>query len=104
MTDTAIIALVTALPATIASVAAAIVSLASLRKSRENGEKSDTIIKAAAEIHTLTNSRLSKVTTDLDVALSKIAGLEARLQGMSDAKTVADHVAARLAETRSPLT
>lgn len=75
---------ITTLPATIA----AIVGLMSLLQSRRNAEiaantgaavkegnqKTDVIIEKATEIHTLTNSNLSKVQAQLDVANEKIDG------------------------------
>lgn len=75
---------ITTLPATIA----AIVGAMSLMQSRRNAEvaantgaavkdnlqKTDTVIEKATEIHTLTNSNLSKVQAQLDVANEKIDG------------------------------
>lgn len=77
-----ITAFVVGLPATIA----AIVGGMSLLQSRRNAEiaattgaavisniqKTDTVIEKATEIHTLTNSNLSKVQGQLDVATAKI--------------------------------
>lgn len=81
---TIILALITVLPATIA----AIVGGMALLQSRRNAEvaastdkkveatagKADTIITKATEIHTLTNSNLSKVQAQLEVANEKIEG------------------------------
>lgn len=78
-------AFVVGLPATIA----AIVSGMSLLQSRRNAEvaartdakveatagKADTIIEKATEIHTLTNSNLSKVQSQLEVSNRTIEGL-----------------------------
>lgn len=118
MTDTAIIAVGTAIATIIASLTAAVVAIAALRKTTASGaaaaksaeatqitaeatlRKTDTIIEKAVEIHTLTNSRMSKVTADLEVALSKITGLETRIAAMAKDKATAEHVAERLAETR----
>lgn len=77
-----IMAFVAGLPATIA----AVVGGMSLLQSRRNAEvaaatgaavtsniqKTDTVIEKATEIHTLTNSNLSKVQGQLDVATAKI--------------------------------
>jgi hypothetical protein len=101
MTDSAIVAIGTAIATIIASVTAAVVAIAALRKTTTAAvvadKKADILIEKAVEIHTLTNSRMAKVTSDLEVALAKITGLEARLIGMDDAKTIADRVAADLA-------
>lgn len=42
----------------------------------ENGTKTDNLVRKTDEIHTLTNSNLSTVTSALAVANEKIAGLE----------------------------
>ena len=55
--------------------------------------KASTIIEKAVEIHTLTNSNLSKVTAALDSALAKIEGLEKLVKSQSEAKSVADNLA-----------
>ena len=113
MTDSAILALGTAIATIIASLTAAIVAIAALRKTTATAasvtanavtadKKADILIEKTAEIHTLTNSRMAKVTADLEVALSKITGLEARLIGMDDAKAIADRVAATLAAKVPP--
>jgi hypothetical protein len=106
MTDTAIIAIGTAVATIIASLTAAIVAIAALRKTTASAVKADAkadiIIGKADEIHTLTNSRMARVTADLEVALAQIAGLQARLVGMDDAKVIADTVAAKLAAKLPP--
>lgn len=55
--------------------------------------KADTIIEKAIEIHTLTNSNLSKVTESLNIALEKISGLEKLVTSLTAAKQVADALA-----------
>ena len=111
MTDSAILASGTAIATIIASLTAAIVAVAALRKTTATAasvtanavtanKKADILIEKTAEIHTLTNSRMAKVTADLEVALAEIKALKERLGGMNDAKAIADQVAARLAETR----
>lgn len=60
------------------------------KTARSTEHKADQIIEKAAEIHTLTNSNLSKVTASLDVALEKIAGLEKMVVSLNEAKKVAD--------------
>lgn len=52
--------------------------------------KADQIIERAGEIHTLTNSNLSKMTARLDVALAEITGLRALIASQQEAKRVAD--------------
>ena len=85
-TETIFLALITGLPATLAALAAMIVALRTERKS-------DTIIEKATEIHTLTNSNLSKVSAALEVANSRIQGLERLIASQSEAKVIADRVA-----------
>jgi hypothetical protein len=63
--------------------------------------KADTIIEKASEIHTLTNSNLSKVTEALEVANEKIEGLQKLVGQMMDAKGVADRLADRSADRRN---
>ena len=60
---------------------------------RSTDNKANTIIEKAAEIHTLTNSNLSKVTASLDSALAKIEGLEKLIASQSKAKDIADNLA-----------
>ena len=48
----------------------------SLKADDENDHKNNKIIEQGTAIHTLTNSNLSKVSSDLAVALVKISGLE----------------------------
>ncbi len=69
MSDAVILALIVAVPSTILACATLIVGV-------RNSRKTDTVIEKAAEIHTLTNSNLSKVTTALEVANEKIEGLQ----------------------------
>lgn len=90
-----IMAVIAAIPATIA----AIVGGMALLQSKANAEvaartdkkvdstaiKADTIIEKATEIHTLTNSNLSKVQSQLDVANEKIDGFN-KAQGESARK------------------
>ena len=70
---------------------------AALATSKENGKKNDIIIEKAVEIHTLTNSNLSKVTAALEVANTKIEGLQKMMASMQEAKTIADRVAEQAA-------
>lgn len=69
MSDTVVLAIIASLAPTLMALAAFVVSI-------HNSKKSDVIIEKAAEIHTLTNSSLSKVQSALDVANERIIGLE----------------------------
>lgn len=73
MTDTVQIAVVACLPPTIASVAAVIVA----------ARKANVIIEKADTIHTLVNSQLTAVKTDLVLALERVAKLEKLVVDMS---------------------
>jgi 5-bromo-4-chloroindolyl phosphate hydrolysis protein len=76
MTDATIVTIVSAI---IGAIPATLVAYAALKKAEVVEKKSDTIIEKAVEIHTLTNSQLSKVTAALEVANEKIQGLEKML-------------------------
>lgn len=73
--------------------AAFVISLKNLRKA-------DVIIGKAVEIHTLTNSNLSKITSALDVANEKIAGMEkliaAGVESKNEARIKAENDAQEL--------
>lgn len=64
-------------------------------------EKADKIIEQGVQIHTLTNSNLSKVTADLATAIEKITGLEKIVQAQNEAKKVADVLATGIADNLS---
>jgi len=69
-------------------------SRARLEETSHNVErKTDTIIEKAVEIHTLTNSNLSKVTESLNVALTEIEGLKRLVESLTKAKDIADNLA-----------
>lgn len=80
-----IIAVVTGLPATIAAIVSGMILLQSRRNAEvaastavavtNNIAKTDTVIEKATEIHTLTNSNLSKVQAALEVSNKTIEGL-----------------------------
>lgn len=53
-----------------------LLALAALMSSRTNTAKADVIVAKVAEVHSLTNSQLTAVTTALAVANEKILGLE----------------------------
>lgn len=77
-----IMAFMAGLPATIAAIVSGMVLLQSRRNAevaskteaavKNNIEKTNTVIEKTTEIHTLTNSNLSKVQGQLDVATAKI--------------------------------
>jgi hypothetical protein len=97
MTDATLTIVLVAIVPTLAAIGAMIVSIINAIKSTENGAKADHIIEKATEIHTLTNSNLSKVTATLDVANAKIEGMQKMISGMLEAKNVADHLADKTA-------
>jgi hypothetical protein len=66
--------------------------------------KSDILIGKADQIHTLADGNLSRVSSDLKVALESITRLEARVASMAEAKAVADKVAENLAAKVPPST
>lgn len=92
MNDAVMVAMIVAAGGAVASVPPTIAAVAALRQGRANGvkaqsnsDKSDVIIHKAEEIHTLTNSNLTKVTADLALANKRIEDLEklvARMVGM----------------------
>lgn len=79
MSDTVILAI-------IASMAPTLMALAALAVSFRNLKKSDVIIEKAAEIHTLTNSTMTKLQSSLEVANEKIIGLEKLISATADTK------------------
>jgi hypothetical protein len=97
MTDSQLTIIISAIPSIVASITAAILAFAAWRKSLENGAKSDTIIQKAVEIHTLTNSSLSALASQLAVAQQKIDGLDKLVAQMTIAKVVADNAASAAA-------
>lgn len=80
-----VMAVIAGLPATIAAVVGGMALLQSRRNAEvaasteaavnSNDKKTDTIIEKATEIHTLTNSNLSKVQAQLEVSNKTIEGL-----------------------------
>lgn len=69
MTDAVQLALIASVAPTLAALGAAAIGI-------RNSRKSDTIIKKADEIHTLTNANLTRVTNALEVANTEIIGLK----------------------------
>lgn len=59
--------------------------------------KADNIVEKTIEIHSMTNSNLTKVTEALSVALEKISGLEKLILSMVEAKKTADEHSQRAA-------
>lgn len=62
--------------ALIVGIPAILVGIGTLIKTTRTEKKADTIIEKAVEIHTLTNSSLSKVQAALETANERIIGLE----------------------------
>lgn len=98
MTDVQATIIIAAIVPTLAAFGAMVVSVVNAIKSNSNGRKADDIIQKAVEIHTLTNSNLSKVTASLEVANAKIDGLQAMVTEMTKAKAIADTVAEKAAQ------
>lgn len=93
LSDTVLLGLVTAIPTTLAALGALFVSLRNGAKTDKVQAKVEAVDAKAIEIHTLTNSNLSKVTSQLEVANSKIEGLQKLVSSLVTAKEVADRVA-----------
>jgi hypothetical protein len=102
MTDTQLTIIIAAIPATVAAIGALAATIIAAMKSSERGIraeiKADDLLGKTAEIHTLTNSNLTKVQGALDVALAKIEGLQTMVAAMVHAKAIAD----KLAEIATP--
>ncbi|MEP7304222.1 MAG: hypothetical protein ABJA98_01765 [Acidobacteriota bacterium] len=73
-----------------------------LATTKNTDQKADTIIEKATEIHTLTNSNLSKVTTALELANERIHGLEKLMAAMLATHNAADIERARLEQPPQP--
>lgn len=102
MTDIQLTIVLAAIVPTLAGVGAMIVSVINAIKSNANGIKADDIIKKAEQIHTLTNSNLSKVTAALEVANARIDGLQVLVSTLTIAKAIADQVAHTAADKAAP--
>lgn len=76
LSDAAQLAVIVSIAPTIASMGALFASILGAHKSKENGKKVDTVIEKTTEIHTLTNSNLTKVQSDLSTAIQEIHGLK----------------------------
>lgn len=61
-------------------------------------KKSDVIIEKAVEIHTLTNSNLSKVTADNEKLRAEIVGMRELITSLVNDKEVKEAIASKLAE------
>ena len=69
-------AVITAVPPTVVALAGLIQGRRNEKKAAEAKEVTDTLVKKTDEIHTLTNNNLSKVSEALNVANTKIEGME----------------------------
>lgn len=115
LTDAVSLGIIAVAAATVAAVPPSILAYAALQQAKQNllkaqlvdahvaevGVKTDTVINKATEIHTLTNSNLTRVTEMLNVAHEKIAGLEELVKSMVESKTAADALSTKRAETQS---
>lgn len=93
MSDATLTALVAGFVALLASIPPTLLAWAALNSSKRNADKADTIINKSEQIHALTNSNLSKVTTALEVANTKIEGLQKLVTEMVATKNQAQEVA-----------
>jgi ribosomal 50S subunit-associated protein YjgA (DUF615 family) len=82
---------------TVASLSAMVVAIISAMRSRDNGAKMDTVLEKAAEIHAATNGTLHQITSNRDVLLQKVEGLEAALATLQKSGTLAAATAAQAA-------
>lgn len=73
MTEATVVPIVVAI---IISLPPTLVALAGLLQGRRNGASADRLMTKTAEIHTLADGNLTRVSTALDVANEKIVGLE----------------------------
>ena len=103
MSDAFWLALITAIPTTLAALGAMYVSIRNGHKADITAAKVDAVDAKAIEIHTLTNSQLSRVTAALELANSKIAGLERLVSNMAEAKAIADQVIVNATPKPPPL-
>jgi len=69
-----------------------------LKNGQDTGIKADTIIQKAVAIHSLADGNLSRMSTALDVANERIAGLEKLMAVIHDSNREKDAVQARLLE------
>lgn len=91
MTDIVTVALITAIPACGALLVSYLngrTANATARKVDEAAKKTDVIIEKAAEIHTLADGNLSRMTAQLAVANQEIQGLKTLMAEMREAKVV----------------
>lgn len=84
MTDVQLTIIIAAVPPTLVAIGALISSLRNTNK--------------LTEIHTLTNSNLTKVTGHLSLALQKIESMEETIKQMGIDKLVAQHAAEKTQE------
>lgn len=63
--------------------------------------KTDKVIEQGVQIHEVTNSNLTKVTNQLEVALERIKGMDEVIKTMVAAKSVADDLSTKKVEQPS---
>jgi|SRR6267142_1509504 len=76
LSDTAITALIVAIPPTIVALTGLVVSLRNSSKADKVIQNTDTVVHKTEEIHDLTNSQLTSVTAKLQEANDHIVKLE----------------------------
>ena len=79
------VAFVGAIPPTLVGIALIVQARGNAKKAQDNQA---VLVERAAEIHTLTNGSLTKVTTTLDAAQLEIAGLKALVASLIEKKTI----------------
>lgn len=77
ISDSVLLAIVSAVPTTLAALGALFVSLRNGHKADVTQTKIDAVDVKATEIHMLTNSNLARVTSQLEVANTKLSGFAA---------------------------
>lgn len=86
--------------AAMGSIATCVVALIGLVVSIVNVWKTNRVKQATVEIHTIVNSNLSRISTALDVANEKIAGMEkliaAGVESKNEARIKAENAAQEL--------
>jgi len=91
MNDLVIIALIASIPPTITAIAALVVAILNRRKVVKTEGKIDQIVEKTIEIHTLTNSTLSRVMASNELLTQKLESLTELIKVMESAKLVADN-------------
>lgn len=93
MSDNLVMAWLAVIVPTIGALTAAVVSIISAIRSKDNGAKADKIIEKATEIKVSTDGNLSRMSSELETAKEKIAGLETLIRSMAESTRAAGELA-----------